>query len=170
MTSETRNERRNSILMTCYYTDMGSASGWSCRVRNLLQPIRITTEIWVFTRHQYRFSALVSQTSFLVETSDGITKCLLFSEAISRPWAVVFLSLEPLATSERVKLCIKKLLVKRRKKDWSSVLVPGALPSLACSRSAVTKKKNERLLSVYSFSKNWFYIGKAPGDSGKGKN
>ena len=30
-------------------------------------------------------SDVVSQTSFRVETSGGITKCLLFSEAISRP-------------------------------------------------------------------------------------
>ena len=34
-----RNERRNSILMTCHYPDLGSASDWSCRVANLFQPI-----------------------------------------------------------------------------------------------------------------------------------
>ena len=39
-------------------------SDWSCRVGNLLQPIRGTTRICVMTRHQYGISALVSQTSF----------------------------------------------------------------------------------------------------------
>ena len=59
-----RNERRNSILMTHHYPDLGSASDWSGRVGNLIQPIRSTTQIWVVTRHQYGISALVPQTSF----------------------------------------------------------------------------------------------------------
>ena len=112
------------------------------------------------TRPEYGISALVSQTSFSGETSGGIAKCRLFSEATSRPSTVFFLSLEPLATSEKVKLCIKKLMVQKRK-DWASALVPRAFPSHAFSRSTVTKKKNKRLLSVYSFLK--FYGGKAPG-------
>ena len=41
-----RNERRNSILITRHYPDLGSVSDWSCRVRNVLQPIRSTTQIW----------------------------------------------------------------------------------------------------------------------------
>ena len=45
-----RNERRNSILMTRYYPDLGST----------IQPIRSTTHIWVVTRHPYGMSALVS--------------------------------------------------------------------------------------------------------------
>ena len=48
-----RNERRNSILMTRDYPDLGNASDWSCRVGNFIQPIRSTTQIWVVTRHQY---------------------------------------------------------------------------------------------------------------------
>ena len=119
------------------------------------------------TRHQYGISALVSQTSFSGETSRVIAKCRLFSEATSRPWTVFFLSLEPLATSERVKLCIKKLMVQKRK-DWASALVPRALPS-AYSWSAVAKKKNKRLLSVYSFSKTDFTVGKRPVTRAKGK-
>ena len=59
-----RNERRNSILMTRHYSDLGSVSNWSCRVGNLIQPIRSTTQIWVVTRHQYGISVLLSQTSF----------------------------------------------------------------------------------------------------------
>ena len=36
-----RNNHRNSIpwLMTCHYPDMGSASDWSCRVRNFLRSV-----------------------------------------------------------------------------------------------------------------------------------
>ena len=54
-----RNWRRNSILMTRHYPDQGSASDWSCRVGNLIQPIRSTTQIWVVTHHQYGISVLV---------------------------------------------------------------------------------------------------------------
>ena len=76
-----RNERRNSILMTLHYPDLGSASDWSCRLWNLLQPIRNTTQIWIVTRHQYGISVLVSQTWFCRETVGGVAKCCLFSKA-----------------------------------------------------------------------------------------
>ena len=46
-----KKKHRNSILITRHYQDLGSASDWSCRVRNLIQPIRSTTQIWVLTRH-----------------------------------------------------------------------------------------------------------------------
>ena len=42
---------------------------------------RVTTQIWVVTRHQYGISALVSHTSFGGETSGSIAKCRLFSQA-----------------------------------------------------------------------------------------
>ena len=48
-----RNERRNSILMTRHYPNLGTASDWSCRVGNLVQPIRSTTQIWVVTRIEF---------------------------------------------------------------------------------------------------------------------
>ena len=76
-----RNERRNSILMTCHHLDPGSASEWSFPVGNLLQPIRSTTQTWVVTSHQYGISMLVSQTSFLGETRDALGKYWLFSLA-----------------------------------------------------------------------------------------
>ena len=44
-----RNKRRNSILITRHYSDLGSTSDWSCRVGNLIQLIRSTTQIWVVT-------------------------------------------------------------------------------------------------------------------------
>ena len=52
------------MLMTRHYPDLGSASDWVCNVGNLLQPSTSTTQIWVVTRHQYRISAIVSQTLF----------------------------------------------------------------------------------------------------------
>ena len=80
-----RNKCRNSILMKRHYPDLGSASDWLCRVGNLIQPIRSTTQIWVVMCHQYGISALVSQTSFGRETSGSIAKCQLFSQARSAP-------------------------------------------------------------------------------------
>ena len=53
-----------------------------CRVGNLIQPIRSTTQISVVTRHHYGISALVPQTSLRVETSAGVAKCRLFCQAI----------------------------------------------------------------------------------------
>ena len=65
--------------MTCYYPDLTRAPNWSCRVG--IQQIKSITQIWVVTRHQYGISALVSQTSFRGETSGGVAKCRLFSQA-----------------------------------------------------------------------------------------
>ena len=67
--------------MTRHCPDLGSASDWSCRVGNLIQPIRSTTQIRVVSRHQYGISALISQTSFGGETSGSIAKFRLFSQA-----------------------------------------------------------------------------------------
>ena len=67
--------------MTCHHPELGSASDWSSRVGNLLQLIRSTIQTWVVTRHQYGISVLVSQTSFRGETSGGVAKCRLFSQA-----------------------------------------------------------------------------------------
>ena len=51
--------------MTCPYPDLGSASDWLNQISHAARPIRSTTQIWVRTRHQYRISALDSQTRFL---------------------------------------------------------------------------------------------------------
>ena len=76
-----RNERRNSKLMTCHYSDLSSASDWLNQISHTARPIRSTTLIWVVTRHQYGISAPVSQTSFGGVTSGSATKCWLFSQA-----------------------------------------------------------------------------------------
>ena len=59
-----RNEYRNSILMTCHYPDLGSASDWLNQISHAVWSIRSTTQIWVVMRHRYGISVLVSQTSF----------------------------------------------------------------------------------------------------------
>ena len=92
-----KNERRNSILMTCHYPDLGSAFDWSCRVGNLFQPIRSTTQIWVVTRHHYGISALISQTPFRGETVGAVAKCRLFSQATPAHFLSVFLSTDVLS-------------------------------------------------------------------------
>ena len=78
MTSEKLNERRNSILMTRHYPDLGSASDWLNQIYQVARPIRSTTQSWVLMRHQYGISALVFQTSFCGETSADVTKCRRF--------------------------------------------------------------------------------------------
>ena len=70
-----RNEHRNSILMTCHYPDLGSASDWLNQISHAVWSIRSTTQIWVVMRHRYGISALVSQTSFCGKCSGSIAKC-----------------------------------------------------------------------------------------------
>ena len=72
-----RNERRNSILMTRHYPDLGSASDWLKKIFHAARPIRSTTKIWVMTRYQYAIPAPVSQKSFSGETSGAVAKCKL---------------------------------------------------------------------------------------------
>ena len=78
-----RNERRNSILMTRHYPDLGSSSDWLNQISHEARPIRSTTQIWVVTCRQYGISALVSQTSLGGETSGSVAKYRLFSQATS---------------------------------------------------------------------------------------
>ena len=47
-----------------HHTDLGRAFNWLCRVENLFQPIRSTTQTLVVRSHQYGISALVPQISF----------------------------------------------------------------------------------------------------------
>ena len=64
MTSESRNERRNSILMTYHYPDLGTASDW---MKQNFKPIRSTTQIRVsleylrsFLRSHFAWKTLVA--------------------------------------------------------------------------------------------------------------
>ena len=65
--------------MTRHYPGLVSSFYWLYRLRNLLQLISSTTQVWLVARCQYEISALVSQTSFRGETSGGVaTKYRLF--------------------------------------------------------------------------------------------
>ena len=72
---EITSEKRAQKFHTdeCQYLDLGSASDCSCRVGNLLQPIG--SGCWRVIRMEF------SQTSFGGETSGGVAKCGLFSQA-----------------------------------------------------------------------------------------
>ena len=70
------NERRNSILATCHYVDLGSASDW-------LKICFNQSEALPRSGNQYGVSMLVPQTSFPWETSGGVAKCRLYSQAFS---------------------------------------------------------------------------------------
>ena len=83
MTSEKRAQK--------FHTDDASLNRSGCRVGNLIQPIRSTTQIWEVTRHQYRISALVSQKSFGRETSGSVGKSRLFPQA--KPFLVTLISI-----------------------------------------------------------------------------
>ena len=79
-----KKEWRNSI-MTRYYPELGSSSDWLKQVpppptSTSAIPFRSTTQICVVTGHENGISVLVSQTSFLGQTSGGVAKWL-FSQA-----------------------------------------------------------------------------------------
>ena len=76
-----RSERRNSILMTRHYPDLGSASDWLNQISYAALPVRSTTQISIATCHQYGISALVSERLFVGETSGSVAKYRLFSRA-----------------------------------------------------------------------------------------
>ena len=70
--------------MTRYYPELGSSSDWLKQVppptSTSTIPFRSTTQICVVTGHENGISVLVSQTSFLGQTSGGVAKWL-FSQA-----------------------------------------------------------------------------------------
>ena len=70
------NERRNSILATCHYLVLGSASDW-------LKICFNQSEALPRSGHLYGVSMLVPQTLFPWETSGGVAKCRLYSQAFS---------------------------------------------------------------------------------------
>ena len=70
--------------MKLHCPDLVSAYDWPKQIFHAARPIRSTNQIWVVTRHQYGNSALVS-TSFRRDTSGGVAKCGLFSQAVAIP-------------------------------------------------------------------------------------
>ena len=79
-----RKKRRNPILMMCHYPDLGSASHWSCFEGNLLPSTKHKHYLIMVSDMSSVLSgiaAVIPQTSFCRETSDGFAKCQLFSQA-----------------------------------------------------------------------------------------
>ena len=74
-----QNEHRNSILTTCHYPDLGSASDWFRQTPYMAQPIRSATQTREVISHQYGSSVLDPHTAFCGETSGDIAKCQLSS-------------------------------------------------------------------------------------------
>ena len=68
---------RNSILITCYYPDLGSAPDWLNQISLAARSIGSTTQIWVDSHHQYGISALISLTSFRGKTVSRDVTCFL---------------------------------------------------------------------------------------------
>ena len=58
-----RNMRRNLILMTHHYADLGGASDGLEKISHSAEPIRSTTLTWKVMGHQCGISVLISQTS-----------------------------------------------------------------------------------------------------------
>ena len=50
-----KNERRNSILMTCFYPDLGSTSYWLKQISLLARSVRSTTHIWLMIQNTVIF-------------------------------------------------------------------------------------------------------------------
>ena len=48
-----RNERRNCILMTRHYRDLGRASDWFKQISRAARPVRNTTQILLTTAHRF---------------------------------------------------------------------------------------------------------------------
>ena len=71
MTAEKR--AQTFILMTHHYQDLGSASNWL--------KISLNPNQKHYPWNGYEISVLVSQTSFRGETSGGVAKCQLITEA-----------------------------------------------------------------------------------------
>ena len=74
------NVHSNSILMTCHYSDLGSASDWLQENSLAAQPIRSTTKIWVVT-HEFLHS-LLGHHFERAQISGDLVKCQLFFQAM----------------------------------------------------------------------------------------
>ena len=113
--------RRNSILMTCHYSDLGSASDWSFCEGNLLQPIRSTDQVWLMTRHQYGISAGVPRTLF---RGDSVVsrKVGCFSDYLSGPHGLYLWDLSKVGGSLKGRACTDSVVKLPR--DLSSFRAP----------------------------------------------
>ena len=86
---------KRDVIIVC--TDR--RADWSCRLGNLIQPIRSTTQIWVVTRHQY-----------------GILHSFLRRHFAGKPVVASQMSAFSLATVLLSNYCAMKFFILREKK------------------------------------------------------
>ena len=147
--------------MRCHYPDLASASDWLNQISHAARPIRSTTQIWVVTRHQYDFSALVSQTSFGEETSGSVARCRLFSPArIKGAIARVLLSgLEWYPHSFLINYSFQSILVEVRFTEWSPKGVNFNFPTCISAPSTGNSLPGSRAQLKTPLTKSWINLG-----------
>ena len=69
------------LAVCCAFDSILLLTGSVNQISHAARPIGSPAQIWVVTSHQYGIYALVSQTSFCGETSGGVVKYRLFSQA-----------------------------------------------------------------------------------------
>lgn len=70
---------------------MGGGSKRTKRISLAAQLIKSTIQIGIVARHHYGISAVFAKTLFPGETSDGVAKCRVLSQACCNPNAERFL-------------------------------------------------------------------------------
>ena len=145
MTSEERAQKFQTDDV--WIPHLFSASDWSCRERNLLQPIKSTNQIWIVTSHHYRISALVAHTSFHGETSGGVAKCRLFSQV--KPVTKCQLFLPTSATTIYQYFCLQhyipadnKIAIWKLKEEFKRVIMTISNCALSSSLETVGNMAN----------------------------
>ena len=106
---------RNSIVMTCHYLGLDSVSDWLKQISRAARPIRITTQIWVVTRHQHEISVLLTQKLFRGKTSGVVAKCRLSSQVKAKKF---FLEL-----SRPFYGCALSVLAFEQTQSWIEVII-----------------------------------------------
>ena len=74
-----------SLLINRHYVDMGGGSKRTKRISLAAQLIKSTIQIGIVARHHYGISAVFAKTLFPGETSDGVAKCRVLSQACCNP-------------------------------------------------------------------------------------
>ena len=81
MTSEKQRQKFHTDDTSLPRSGKCFSSDWLKQISHVARPIKSTTQIFVVTRHRNGISALVLRRHLKGETSDGVVKCRLFSQA-----------------------------------------------------------------------------------------
>ena len=101
--------------MTCHYLGLDSVSDRLKQISRAAQLIRITTQIWVVTRHQHEISVLLTQKLFRRKTSGVVAKCRLSSQVKAKKF---FLEL-----SRPFYGCALSVLAFEQTQSWIEVII-----------------------------------------------